>query len=46
MEGFHVIVDGRHISSFPYRTVSDEDCAYLTALFARVSYILIFVMFF
>lgn len=45
VEGFHVTVDGRHISSFPYRTVSDEDCANLTASFARAYYILIFDLF-
>lgn len=36
LEGFHVNVDGRHVTSFPYRTVSRF------LLFLRVSHISIF----
>lgn len=25
MEGYHISVNGRHITSFPYRTVSESD---------------------
>ena len=26
LEGYHMNVDGRHVTSFPYRTVSDVTC--------------------
>lgn len=29
LEGFHVSVDGKHVSSFPYRTVSGFTCGFL-----------------
>lgn len=42
LEGYHVSVDGRHIASFPYRTVSNNDM-HSDDLIVKVHYLALLV---